>query len=432
MRSVLLEMEISGVKCLSKPLSIRFASINHERNDSFLKAIYGQNGAGKTAIVLGCDLYSKFARGDISLDDSAFCLMLSHLINKTTLDLKLSFTFHIYDEHFDKLIRHSLSIGYDEFNSFCIKSEEVFLLDRRGKGKCVYSLKDGTLSGEKNLVDYLSPIKIDFSKRSVVPIAMLSSLKRKEEAGKLSEFQTLYFLYFSALSMNAYFGENSDVAENILWKNYFNDDEKSDGLYRFAAFSSERAFLKGVSSNCFDVIFSKQTEDFIKESEGLLPFLRIAKPDLKDINIKFIPNGELSVVELSFLYEGDYEVAYEFESTGIKKMIHLYFALKSAKKGNIVFIDEIDSDLHDSLLSYILSYFAKQENIQIIMTTHNVELMSILKGRKNAIDFLSLGNKIVSWANGGRRNPAHLYLKGYIPGIPLNNSEYKLDEIFGE
>ena len=59
------------------------------------------------------------------------------------------------------------------------------------------------------------------------------------------------------------------------------------------------------------------------------------------------------------VYEG-FSINSEFESTGIKKLIKLYAYLQEMVQGGIVFIDELDSNLHDvylcALLEYLMDY----------------------------------------------------------------------------
>lgn len=52
-------------------------------------------------------------------------------------------------------------------------------------------------------------------------------------------------------------------------------------------------------------------------------FIRIFKPDLKDIEIDRKEDGDKYVCELVMVYD-EYKVNVEFESTGIKKLIKLY------------------------------------------------------------------------------------------------------------
>ena len=61
------------------------------------------------------------------------------------------------------------------------------------------------------------------------------------------------------------------------------------------------------------------------------------------------------ICDLIMVYE-DYKIQAEFESTGIKKLIRLFAYLRGMVQGEIVFIDEFDSNLHDVYLCALLEY----------------------------------------------------------------------------
>ncbi len=87
--------------------------------------------------------------------------------------------------------------------------------------------------------------------------------------------------------------------------------------------------------------------------------------------------------------DDSYKVHAEFESTGIKKLIKLFAYLTEMVQGDIVFIDELDSNLHDVYLCALLEYLMEYGEGQLCFTTHNVGPMDILKRNKMSIDFLS-------------------------------------------
>lgn len=89
-------------------------------------------------------------------------------------------------------------------------------------------------------------------------------------------------------------------------------------------------------------------------------------------------------------------------------------------RGEIVFIDEFDSNLHDVYLCAILEYLMEHGKGQLCFTTHNVGPMDVLRRRKKSIDFLSENHKIYPWTANGNYSPAKLYRNGMIEGSPFN------------
>ena len=158
-------------------------------------------------------------------------------------------------------------------------------------------------------------------------------------------------------------------------------------------------------------------------------FIKLLKQDLKDIKVECKPYDQVCIVNLLFVYDG-FEVDYDFESTGVKKLCLLFSAFVAAKNGCVVLIDEIDSNIHDTFLVKLFEYFTSYSNAQIISTTHNVEIMSVISSRSKSIDFLSNDNKVIPWIKTGRLSPATLYLKGRIKFVPFNLDSSEFAEVF--
>ena len=167
-------------------------------------------------------------------------------------------------------------------------------------------------------------------------------------------------------------------------------------------------------------------KDFVKK---LKKFIQIFKPELKDIEIERKDKGVDYVCSLNMVYEG-FGINSEFESTGIKKLIKLYAYLQEMVQGGIVFIDELDSNLHDVYLCALLEYLMDYGQGQLCFTTHNVGPMDILKRNKKSIDFLSIDNKIYPWKTNGNYSPAKLYKNGMIEGSPFNIDAIDFIDVF--
>ena len=88
--------------------------------------------------------------------------------------------------------------------------------------------------------------------------------------------------------------------------------------------------------------------------------------------------------------------------------------------GQIVFIDEMDSNLHDVYLCALLEYLMEYGKGQLCFTTHNIGPMDVLKKNKKSIDFLSVDHKIYPWVKNGNYSPSKLYRNGMIEGSPFN------------
>ena len=174
------------------------------------------------------------------------------------------------------------------------------------------------------------------------------------------------------------------------------------------AFSTKRMLVK-----------KEQYEEFEKSVSQLSDFIKIFKNTLITIDIDKRENGDNYICSLVMKYN-DYSIDAEFESTGIKKLIRLFDYLEKMVHGGIVFIDELDSNLHDVYLCALLEYLMENAEGQLCFTTHNIGPMDILRKNKKSIDFLSTDHKIYSWTNNGNYSPSSLYRNGMIEGSAFN------------
>lgn len=141
------------------------------------------------------------------------------------------------------------------------------------------------------------------------------------------------------------------------------------------------------------------TKTIIEENlvDDLMEFLREA-----DINVKLKeevkPDGEAA------LYF-DYKRPLEFvknASSGTKALTAVFTVLKKLDKITFLYLDEIDANLHFALSESIVNSIKNKMNCQIIITTHNTDLMSNKIMRPDCYFILTAEN-IVSLADATRR-----------------------------
>lgn len=116
-----------------------------------------------------------------------------------------------------------------------------------------------------------------------------------------------------------------------------------------------------------------------------------------DINIKGISilnqlNGKIIIIKKNGP-NGEFEIPFELESDGTKKIIQLLvYIVQNIDKGSFFCVDEIDSQLHTKLLGYIIEMFNSEFNkkSQIIFTSHDIHTLSNEYFRKDEIYFAAL------------------------------------------
>jgi AAA15 family ATPase/GTPase len=78
------------------------------------------------------------------------------------------------------------------------------------------------------------------------------------------------------------------------------------------------------------------------------------------------------------------------ESTGTQRLFYSMLNIIDAIKNNkVFFIDEIENSLHHKIVEYIVDLFHAGSTAQIIFTTHNTNLLSLNKLRKDQIYFVN-------------------------------------------
>lgn len=120
------------------------------------------------------------------------------------------------------------------------------------------------------------------------------------------------------------------------------------------------------------------------------------------------------------------DIDFSLESTGTQKLLELFPLLIGLNKNQIVAIDELDSGIHDILISTVLSSIVNFIEGQLIITTHNTTLLEteIKKDYIYLFNIDSNGKKIlIPITEYEREHPntnfRKRYLKGLYRGIPM-------------
>ena len=124
-------------------------------------------------------------------------------------------------------------------------------------------------------------------------------------------------------------------------------------------------------------------------------FLAMIKNDLESIEIIKYERKDHYECELVFHYP-DYDINYQYESAGIKRLVALFQAFDDCDQGHIVLIDDMDLHLSSIILDRIIEYFIRYGRGQLIFTLHASSAMNVLRHTKKSIDFLT-EEGIVSW-----------------------------------
>lgn len=435
----LLNVTVAGVKCIEEEIRLDFyKKIVNQKFDADkyrIKAIYGENGSGKSAIITAVKIFQDIICNSQYLSESKNQKLLDELINKKTQHYKFKCEFLCRLEKDNIIFAYELQLKKNESGLYEIVYEK--LSERSGnysnsRYKSIYEVSNGKLI-------FVNAQNENYSMIEKMTYNLL---------GK-SSFLNIYFFNFNNFnkdtvtdSTRIYVRVCICMVLAFIIKVYLDEEDKHE-LYFIKKVFSERIENDNnyISENVLEIMDSLSVTDsiipknnfdiYVEKINNLTAFLRIFKHDLKSIEIDKKDDGDNYRCDLNLNY-GDYLINKEFESTGIKKLIKLYDCFDAASKYGIVFIDEMDSNLNDVYLCKIIEYFMYYGKGQLCFTTHNLDPMSVLKENKYSIDFLSSDNKLVSWVSKGNATPDNYFKNGMIENIPFNIDATDFIGVFGE
>lgn len=440
----LLNIRISGVKNIKEEIKIDFYKKTIDKNfdpDKYrIKAIYGENGSGKSAIVTAVKIFQELILGDNYLNESKTQEFLSEIINKETKNFHFSCEFIVDAAGSRVIYNYSVRLVKNGKDPYEIQSEELSWKNGNYANKNYRKIFDSK-NGELLYIDCSDTQRKFLNKRtlnllsshSLIHLYIINRGKpdyipNENETDKQLFVHILLCLTLVVIT-SVYLGDEDQHELYFLRKklidNNLNNQALQNGLFEYGELANA---FSSVNERYVD---KDRFENYKNKVTRLTDFLKIFKPNLVSIEIDAKDRGDQYECDLNLNY-GDYSINREFESTGIKKLIRLFDCFVAASTTGIVFVDEMDSNLNDVYLCRLIEYFMYYGKGQLCFTTHNLDPMSILKENKNSIDFLSSDNHIVSWTSKGNASPESYYKNGMIKDSPFNIDATDFVGIFGE
>lgn len=451
MRFYILKLELNGVKNIDKKIELEFYKTNFSKkfdsSKTHVKAIYGTNGAGKTAIVSAMDIYKHLVTRTDYVIISNSNEIFKNIINKNTKQFEITLTVALInsDDEIMSIFSHYICLK-EQNNQFIIFEEKLskllgYRLNIPEKYKLIYHVKNGNiieLCKNINETDTIKNITTNLLTTQSLSLIVVKNLDKFDVSKNIDLLPPIVYLFSFAFDLNIilqdsdknYIEVNNKLAnELIAVLDYITKIED------YNDFNIDNLFFGrniGVTSKESICISKDKFQNYSKQIKNLTKFIQIFKNDLIDIEIEKDENELFYECELILIYNDGRRINKKFESTGIKKIIELYNALCDIQKGKIVFIDEFDANIHDVLLTKLLEYIINYTKGQFVFTTHNLEPMNILENYKNSLDFLSPDIKLVSWKKNGNYKAANLYKNGYIKYSPFNIEAFNFLGTFGD
>lgn len=427
---------VKGIKTLDELVSLSFYKKTIMRDmdtqEYNIKGIYGMNGSGKSGIVTSVDILKNLLINPGYLNNPIVQKNLDAIINKKMSQLFMEVDFVLKNIVPLRHFKYSVTLSKDSVGKYVISFERLSMKRAASPNEFMTQLIE-VVNGEIIYIheeqndEFLKLLKRKttnlLTTNSICALFMEKILAPAEKVHNVENnilFSTLCVLFIFANSLYVCIEQSDDHRSHILNNVFYgleSNEFEYDDLIKSLLHSEVIDF--DVITGVQDIVTKEKYSKFENTIEKLCEFIRIFKSDLVQIEIDKKVDRDSYVCDLIMVYDG-YKIHAEFESTGIKKLIRLYAYLQKMAEGEIVFIDEFDSNLHDVYLCALLEYLMEYGRGQLCFTTHNVGPMDILKQHKKSIDFLSVDHKIYSWKTNGNYSPAKLYRNGMIEGSPFN------------
>jgi hypothetical protein len=428
---------VCGVKNISKPVTLCFHNKTFspsplKRNP--VKAVYGVNGAGKTALMLGVSIFKGLLTNSDYL--AVHQRMLDDIIcfSKKSFEAKASFALVEEGSNLVKnLFEYSIAFLRNE-NGYRIHEEKLSLLGHSTLFKepqLIFACEDGVLKTLTEKADPKYAEALRESTKNTLSKSSLLSLHPTLEAEKIVLADDPHLFSLSLLSLF--------VFANAIEVHLFRQDVPSEPYslepnYFAKIIGDNTPLSQAFSQNqnaSYDIIRKEELAAYHSQSQRIASFIRLFKPGLRDIeeDIKDA-NENAYMVQRYFVYGPDCRVNSYLESTGVKSIVSLFSFLDRSSKGSIVFIDEMDANINGVYLQKLVSFLTKYAKGQLCFTSHNTLPMAVLEKEKFGLDFLSPDSYLVSWKRNGNYSAESQYTEGFVPGMAFNLIEEDFLPIF--
>ncbi len=423
----MLKLRVCGIKNIEIPVEINFykKTINNDFDPEKyrIKAIYGENGSGKTAIIQSVKILQNLLIDKSYLADNDTQRSLVEIVNKKIGKgfIETEFYTNLEDEKY--IFRYYVSFTVKDDERVYITEEH--LEQKNGKySKNSYSTVFHTQGG--GLLEFGDPEMYEFFKdktqnlldKQTFATCLIDrrDIPKKYRTNEQFLFQMILFIF--AMSLSISIDAEDSHASYVMRKKINEIDETS--IENFGMDFINQVKEKVLTSRGDERLIPKKIyASYEEQVRRLCEFVKIFKPELVDIEIEKKDYDQFYKCNLKMVYE-DYTLDKEFESRGIKKMMDLFNYLNIASNGGIVFIDELDSNINDVYLDKIIEYFVYYGRGQLCFTSHNLSPMTVLKRNKNAINFISSINTVHTWTKKGNLSPENAYKNGFIEDSPFN------------
>ncbi len=365
------------------------------------KSIYGANASGKSNLIYAFAWFQRFVvngfkRGSYTL----YCkLDESYKEQPSSFEIKIRIEEKIFVYGFN-IILNSASVVKEYLYEELKNQTKKYVFNREPlQGTFTVGTFISPSSMAERIKIYAEDIKYDDS------ILFLKLMNQNKDSlytkkGKLNVFKAVYNWIRYTLDVNTTdnsitnysFFNNNDYLEMIVKKlNHFGlDIEKLN----FAEISEEKFtsdFPKDILSDIKEELIT-QNSMHTDKSDAHNPSVMIrSNANIFVIGIDSENNFTYRTIELKHKYSSA-TFSLKEESDGTVRLLDIIEILLTQSKNKVYILDEVNRTFHPLLTIQFIKDFlelAKERNIQLIVTTHESQLMDLKLLRKDEIGFVN-------------------------------------------
>lgn len=428
-----------------------FKELNFEiesyKGGSNIYLIYGENGSGKSNIISSIFLLSELTNSLVFIEN--FREFISEQGQGETIPFEY-FNSYFNSKSINEILKKTKKIGSKEE----MEMEYTFLINNKEfKYKLIFdnqkivfeSLYAPLVKNQVKVyeVDYRNNLTFDFN----------NNLFTKTYNSEIEDSLKQYFGKHSLLSIITLDLRNKNL--EYLKENVNNNVIDLIGYIRDFSIlykegiKQEKKVLTHHKTLFYDLERGSISVDaelkLNKNEEALDIYLKSLYSDIKNVYFKREKkdgNIEYELYLKKMIGEELTDIPFSLESRGTKKILELFPFFIKLLNGGVVVIDELESGVHDLLITLLIERLEDVEfKGQLIATTHNTMLLDVVnKNQIYILDIDDFGNKkIYNLRNSGvpiqaNHSIYNNYKKGAYGGVP--NTGYfdfeHINECLGE
>ena len=357
-------------------------------------SIYGANASGKTNLIDAMNAGKQIVVKTMENVDyrDSYCRCQKANANNPTL---FEYEFTIGEKCFAYGFTVNLQEGkvYSEWLSELTSDKENVIFERVVKNNQYY-FDENLFASKENSNQF--KFFLEDANRINTTLLIYEISRRKLQSEEFHIFQKIYFWFKYQLTV---IYPQTPIGASYRW--FSSDNQKLIELLSYLDTGITDYSMRKMNESAFKEYFldEKLADRFLQK-----PDMDISGATGRILNLGRTlfeleyDNGEKTEIQKLMFQHGQDETSYEYgeESDGTQRLIELLDVILNDKDDKVFIIDELDRSLHPQMtIKFVETFlkFSQKKNTQLIITTHESNLMDLNILRRDEIWFAEKNKK---------------------------------------